>query len=88
MQVLCRVSFVGIRYAEPPVGKLRWKKPEPVKSFEGVMDARTAAPVCPQVVPEVTGWYFYNIVSQVNTNYLINIIRHFLIFCQHREFQC
>lgn len=33
------VSWLGIRYAEPPVGKLRFKAPVPVQPWEGVYDA-------------------------------------------------
>jgi para-nitrobenzyl esterase len=30
------VAFKGIPFAEPPVGELRWKEPQPVKSWNGV----------------------------------------------------
>ena len=32
-------SFTGIRYGKPPVGKLRFKLPEPADKWEGVFDA-------------------------------------------------
>ncbi|KAF2903952.1 hypothetical protein ILUMI_02214 [Ignelater luminosus] len=41
-------SFKGIRYAEPPVGDLRFKPPVPVKSWKGVYDATKDGPACPQ----------------------------------------
>ncbi len=31
--------FRGIPFAQPPVGDLRWKAPQPVKNWEGVRKA-------------------------------------------------
>ena len=36
--------FKGIPFAEPPVGKLRWKEPQPVKNWSGVLKATKFAP--------------------------------------------
>jgi para-nitrobenzyl esterase len=33
------VSFKGIPFAQPPVGVLRWKEPQPVNKWEGVLKA-------------------------------------------------
>src|SRR5690348_3073823 len=33
------VSYLGIPYAEPPVGKLRWRPPQPKQSWKGILDA-------------------------------------------------
>jgi len=39
--------FKGVPYAEPPVGKLRFRPPRP-RSLAGELDARTFGMVCPQ----------------------------------------
>ncbi|WP_414463666.1 carboxylesterase family protein [Hyphomicrobium sp. B1] len=41
--------FKGIPYAAPPVGKLRWMPPQPVKRWKGQLDATHYANTCPQV---------------------------------------
>jgi para-nitrobenzyl esterase len=42
------VSFKGIPYAEPPVGPLRWRMPQPVKPWEGVRETTNFGPSCMQ----------------------------------------
>jgi len=41
-------SFKGIPFAQPPVGDLRWKPPQPVKSWEGARRADRFGPRCMQ----------------------------------------
>src|SRR5580704_5128759 len=41
-------EFLGIPYAAPPVGALRWQPPQPAASWPGVRDATQFAPHCPQ----------------------------------------
>lgn len=41
-------AFRGIRYAQPPVGNLRFKPPEPTEQWNGVFDASVDGPMCPQ----------------------------------------
>ena len=41
-------QFLGIRYAEPPVGDLRWAPPQPLPMSSADADATEAGPACPQ----------------------------------------
>lgn len=41
-------AFLGIPYAEPPVGDLRWRAPRPAHHWHGVRDATHFAPHCAQ----------------------------------------
>lgn len=41
-------EFKGIPFAAPPVGKLRWKAPQPVKPWSGVLHTTAFAPACMQ----------------------------------------
>lgn len=44
-------AFMGIPYAEPPVGNLRFKAPVKVKAWQGILKAQTEPPKCIQVDP-------------------------------------
>jgi para-nitrobenzyl esterase len=41
-------SFLGIPYAAPPVGQLRWQAPHPVEKWQGVRSAQSFGPACMQ----------------------------------------
>jgi para-nitrobenzyl esterase len=41
-------EFLGLPYAAPPVGALRWQPPQPAASWPGVREATQFAPHCPQ----------------------------------------
>jgi para-nitrobenzyl esterase len=41
--------FLGIPYAAPPTGDLRWQPPQPVKSWRDTRDSTHYASSCPQV---------------------------------------
>ncbi|XP_046679909.1 esterase FE4-like [Homalodisca vitripennis] len=45
------ISFIGVRFAEPPVGQNRFKDPVPVKPWSGVRNATEDNPLCPQPAP-------------------------------------
>ena len=42
------LSWKGIPYAQPPVGKLRWRPPQNPKEFSGIRKAEEFGPICPQ----------------------------------------
>ncbi|CAB3246731.1 unnamed protein product [Arctia plantaginis] len=44
-------SFKGIPYAQPPVGSLRFKAPQPPKPWVGVRDAKQFGSICIQFDP-------------------------------------
>ena len=46
-------AFLGIPYAKPPVGKLRFRYPQPVDSWEGVKNASSFSNTCFQL-PDTT----------------------------------
>ena len=41
-------QFLGIPYAAPPAGALRWQPPQPAAGWSGVRNATQFAPHCPQ----------------------------------------
>jgi para-nitrobenzyl esterase len=41
--------FLGIPYAAPPIGALRWMPPQPHAPWAGVLNAKTFGPTCAQV---------------------------------------
>ena len=47
--------FLGIRYAQPPVGDLRFRPPEPVQRWPGVYDATAFGASAPQPPPAADG---------------------------------
>jgi para-nitrobenzyl esterase len=41
-------AWLGVPFAAPPVGNLRWRVPQPVIPWEGTRDARAFGPACMQ----------------------------------------
>ena len=46
-------AFLGVPYAAPPTGRLRFREPEPAASWDGVRPAVEFGPFCQQVVDPV-----------------------------------
>jgi len=44
-------SFLGIPYASPPLGDLRWRSPLPHPGWAGIRSATSPGNMCPQVIP-------------------------------------
>jgi para-nitrobenzyl esterase len=41
----------GIPYAQPPVGDLRWRAPQPMAAWKGILPGTAFGPMCPQGNP-------------------------------------
>lgn len=54
------VAFLGVPYAAPPVGDLRWKPPQPVRHWNGTRKATEFGATCPQLP---AGWRLGVVVS-------------------------
>jgi para-nitrobenzyl esterase len=52
------IAFLGVPYAEPPVGELRWRVPQPLMSIVPQRDATRFAPACMQTM-RILDWYRY-----------------------------
>ncbi len=51
-------SFKGIPFAQPPVGELRWREPQPAKNWLGVRSADTFGSTCMQrLSPNADYWF-------------------------------
>ncbi|HTM81794.1 carboxylesterase/lipase family protein [Asticcacaulis sp.] len=47
-------TFLGVPFAAPPVGDLRWRPPQPVVPWTGVKETRAFSPVCRQTAAWIT----------------------------------
>jgi len=51
-------SFKGIPFAQPPVGDLRWREPQPVKNWKGARKADDFGPTCMQRTSPTADYWF------------------------------
>jgi len=51
-------QFLGIPFAKPPVGNLRWKAPQNPDAWAGILTTTSFAPICPQKKYETGGATF------------------------------
>ena len=42
-------QYLGVPFAEPPIGLLRFQKPQPVKPWNGILLANKPGPACVQM---------------------------------------
>jgi para-nitrobenzyl esterase len=54
-------AFLGIPYAAPPLGALRWEAPQPPRAWSGRRKAVQFSPACPQLP---AGWLPYPVWSE------------------------
>ena len=52
--------YKGIPYAAPPVGENRWRAPQPLTPWQGVLDACRFAPISVQDTPGIDGSGLYD----------------------------
>jgi para-nitrobenzyl esterase len=64
-------AWLGIPFAAPPVRELRWRAPQPVTPWTGVLHAERPAPMCLQVLRSRTmNHYFGNEATSEDCLYL------------------
>ena len=51
-------SFLGVPYAAPPVGDLRWRPPQPVQGWSGIRDATAYGPASRQPAIPANSLYY------------------------------
>ncbi|XP_066051044.1 fatty acyl-CoA hydrolase precursor, medium chain-like [Chamaea fasciata] len=63
--------FLGLPFAKPPVGSLRFSEPQPPEPWEGVRDATSYPPMCLQ--DKVLGQYFSDIITNRKEKVLLHV---------------
>ena len=69
------VLFLGVPYAAPPVGALRFMPPKSAFRWSGIRQAATLPPVCPQKLPDISNKYeALKKMSEGRYNYLQRLL--------------
>ncbi|KAM4767068.1 fatty acyl-CoA hydrolase precursor, medium chain-like isoform 2-T2 [Cyanocitta cristata] len=63
--------FLGLPFAKPPVGPLRFTEPQPPEPWEGVRDATSYPPMCLQ--DKVQGQYFSDMITNRKEKVLLQV---------------
>ena len=69
------VQYLGIPYAAPPIGALRWRPPAAAPSFGGTLQAQSYGPACPQMFAGTTSesCLFLNVTAPVGVTNTSNL---------------
>lgn len=66
-------EFLGIPYAQPPVGDLRWRPPVPAHPWDGIRDATAFGAACAQ--PMLSGnWNRFDVARSSEDCLFLNVI--------------
>ncbi|KAH7952432.1 acetylcholinesterase [Rhipicephalus sanguineus] len=63
-------GYLGVPFAEPPVGELRFKKPVPKKPWKGVYNATSQPPLCPQMPVRINNFFLVEASDPVSEDCL------------------
>ncbi|XP_008934033.1 PREDICTED: fatty acyl-CoA hydrolase precursor, medium chain-like [Merops nubicus] len=63
--------FLGLPFAKPPVGPLRFSEPQPPEPWKGVRDATSYPPMCLQ--DKVQGQYFSDVITNRKEKVLLQV---------------
>ena len=63
-------AWLGLPFAEPPVGDRRWRAPEPLGAWTGERRALEAGPACPQLASPLAGSNEEGVIGDEDCLYL------------------
>ncbi|KAH7951951.1 hypothetical protein HPB52_015637 [Rhipicephalus sanguineus] len=70
------LTFLGIPFAEPPIGERRFKKPTPKQPWQGVLNATSLPPMCPQIPARINSFFAVTEADPVSEDCLfLNIFK-------------